>query len=122
LVRVISNNGLLWLIGEKTTEVWVSTGSSDAPIVRQSGAYIPTGCLAKESIVEFGSSLIWLSQTDFGANQIVMTQGYQTTRISNHAIEAALARYENTTDAYAFSYQREGHAFYVISFPTDRKT
>lgn len=122
LVRVISNNGLLWLIGEKTTEVWVSTGSSDAPFVRQSGAYIPTGCLAKDSIVEFGTSLIWLSQTDFGANQIVMTEGYQTNRISNHAIESALARYENTTDAYAFSYQREGHAFYVISFPTDRKT
>ncbi|WP_168416476.1 packaged DNA stabilization protein [Acinetobacter indicus] len=122
LVRVIANNGLLWLIGEKTTEVWVSTGSNDAPFVRQTGAYIPTGCKAKDSIVEFGSSLIWLSQTDFGSNQIVMTQGYQTTRISNHALESELSRYENTTDAYAFSYQREGHAFYVISFPTDRKT
>lgn len=122
LVRVISNNGMLWLIGEKTTEVWVSTGDKDSPFIRQSGAYLPTGCLAKDSIVEFGSSLIWLSQTDFGANQIVMTQGYQTQRISNHAIESALSRYENTADAYAFSYQREGHAFYVISFPTDRKT
>lgn len=122
LIRVIANNGMLWLIGEKTTEVWVSTGSNDAPFVRQSGAYMPTGCIAKDSIVEFGSSLIWLAQTDFGANQIVMTQGYQTVRISNHAIESILTRYENTSDAYAFSYQREGHAFYVISFPTDRKT
>ncbi|RZG74736.1 packaged DNA stabilization protein [Acinetobacter sp. WCHAc060025] len=122
LVRVIANNGLLWLIGEKTTEVWVSTGSSDSPFVRQTGAYIPTGCIAKNSIAEFGSSLIWLSQTDFGANQIVMTQGYETVRISNHALESEIARYENTKDAYAFSYQREGHAFYLISFPTDRKT
>lgn len=122
LVRVIANNGMLWLIGEKTTEVWVSTGSNDAPFVRQSGAYMPTGCIAKDSIVEFGSSLIWLAQTDFGANQIVMTQGYQTVRISNHALESALARYKSTKDAYAFSYQREGHAFYMISFPTDRKT
>lgn len=122
LIRVIANNGMLWLIGEKTTEVWISTGDKDSPFVRQSGAYIPTGCLAKDSIVEFGSSLIWLSQTDFGANQIVMTEGYQTKRISNHALESALARYESTEDAYAWSYQHEGHAFYVISFPTDRKT
>ncbi|WP_180155241.1 packaged DNA stabilization protein [Acinetobacter sp. YH12045] len=122
LIRVIANNGMLWLIGEKTTEVWISTGDKDAPFVRQSGAYMPTGCIAKDSIVEFGSSLIWLSQTDFGANQVVMTQGYQTVRISNHALESALARYESTEDAYAWSYQREGHAFYVISFPTDRKT
>ena len=34
LVRVIANNGQLWLIGEKTTEIWGSTGDKDAPFVR----------------------------------------------------------------------------------------
>lgn len=122
LVRVVAIGGMLWLIGSKTVEVWISTGSPDLPFQRQSGAFMPTGCLAKDSISEFGSSLIWLSQTEFGANQIVMTQGFQTIRISNHALESELGRYEKLTDAYAWSYQREGHAFYVISFPTDRKT
>lgn len=122
LVRVIANNGQLWLIGTKTTEIWNSTGSSDSPYQRQSGAYLPVGCAAKNSIVVFGSSLIWLAQTEHGNNHIVMTQGYQTQRISNHAIETEIANYERTDDAYAFSYQQQGHSFYLISFPTAQKT
>lgn len=122
LVRVIASNGQLWLIGKKTTEIWNSTGSADLPYQRQSGAYIPVGCVAKNSIAVFGSSLIWLAQTEHGANQIMMMNGYQPDRISNHAIETALSNYVRTDDAYAFSYQSNGHSFYVISFPTDLKT
>lgn len=122
LVKVIANNGQLWLIGEKSTEIWNSTGSSDLPFARQSGAYLQAGCNAKDSIAVFGSSLAWLAQSDFGGHQIVMTRGYQITKISNHAIEMEISRYDKTSDAYAFSYQRDGHSFYVITFPTAKKT
>lgn len=122
LVKVIANNGQLWLIGEKSTEIWNSTGSSNLPFARQSGAYLQVGCNAKDSISVFGSSLAWLAQSDFGGHQIVMTQGYQVTKISNHAIEMEISRYEKTDDAYAFSYQRDGHSFYVITFQTAKKT
>lgn len=122
LVRVIASNGQLWLIGEKTTEIWNSTGSQDLPYQRMSGAYIPVGCVAKNSIAVFGSSLVWLAQTEHGNNQIMMINGYQPQRISNHAIETEIAAYERTDDAYAFSYQRNGHSFYFISFPTAEKT
>ena len=101
LVRVIASNGQLWLIGVKTTEIWNSTGSQDLPYQRTSGAYIPVGCAAKDSVSAFGSSLIWLSQTEHGNAQIVMTQGYQVSRISNHAIENELASYAQIDDAYA---------------------
>lgn len=122
LVRTVSCNGQLWLIGEKTTEIWNSTGSSDLPFQRMSGAYIPTGCVAKDSVCQFGGSLIWLSQTDHGQAQIVMTQGYQTTRISNHAIENEISSYSKVDDAYTFAYQQNGHAFFIISFPSAKKT
>lgn len=122
LVRTIASNGQLWLIGEKTTEIWNSTGSNDSPYQRMSGAYIPTGCVAKNSVCQFGGSLIWLSQTDHGQAQVVMTQGYQTVRISNHAIESEISGYQRVGDAYAFAYQQDGHAFFIITFPTAQKT
>jgi hypothetical protein len=122
LVRTIAINGQLWLIGTKTTEIWNSTGSNDMPFQRMSGAYIPTGCSAKDSICIFGSSLVWLSQTDHGQAQIVMSEGFSARRISNHAIEAEISRYTRIDDAYAFAYQQDGHAFVVISFPTAQKT
>lgn len=122
IVRTVANNGQLWLIGEKTTEIWNSTGSNDAPYQRMSGAYIPTGCVAKNSVCQFGGSLIWLTQTDHGQAQIVITQGYQVTRISNHAIESEISDYSRVDDAYTFAYQQDGHAFFIITFPTAKKT
>lgn len=122
IVRTIAINGQLWLIGAKTTEIWNSTGSNDMPFQRMSGAYIPTGCSAKDSVCIFGSSLVWLSQTDHGQAQIVMSEGFSARRISNHAIETEIARYPRIDDAYSFAYQQDGHAFVVISFPTAQKT
>ena len=122
LVRTVASNGQLWLIGEKTTEIWNSTGSNDLPFQRMSGAYIPTGCVAKSSVCQFGGALIWLSQTDHGQAQVVMSQGYQTVRISNHAIESEISGYQRVDDAYTFAYQQDGHAFFVITFPTAQKT
>lgn len=122
IVRVVASNGQLWLIGTKTTEVWNSVGSNDMPFQRMSGAYIPTGCVAKNSVCQFGGSLIWLSQTDNGQAQVVMTQGYQTQRISNHAIESEISLYGQVDDAYSFAYQQDGHAFFLITFPSAKKT
>lgn len=122
LVRTIAVNGQLWLIGEKTTEVWMSTGNPDLPFQRMSGAFIPAGCAAKNSVCVFGGGLVWLTSSDNGQSQIVLTQGYQTQRISNHAIETEIANYARVDDAYSFAYQQDGHAFLIMSFPTAKKT
>ena len=122
LVRTIAVNGQLWLIGEKTTEVWISTGNPDLPFQRMSGAFLPTGCVAKNSVCNFGGSLAWLTRSEHGQSQIVLTSGYQAQRISNHAIETEIATYSRVDDAYSFSYQQDGHAFLIISFPTEEKT
>ncbi|QNW97479.1 hypothetical protein IC797_05505 [Acinetobacter seifertii] len=122
LVRIFTQNGQLWLIGERTTEIWHSTGNNDQPFLRVSGAYINCGCIAKNSLAQFGTGLIWLSQTDVGQGQIVMTEGYQVKRISNHAMEQEFAGYDRLDDAIAYSYQQEGHSFYVLSFPKANKT
>lgn len=122
LVRTITNNGQLWLIGEKTTEIWTSTGDINLPFQRMSGAFLPVGCVAKDSVCQFGQSLVWLTQTDAGRGQIIMTSGYQAQRISNHAIEYDIASYSRIDDAYAFAYQEHGHSFLLMTFPSAKKT
>ncbi|MDO7225124.1 packaged DNA stabilization protein [Acinetobacter baumannii] len=122
LVRIFAQNGQLWLVGERTTEIWHSTGNADQPYLRVSGAYINCGCIAKNSLAQFGTSLIWLSQTDVGDGQVVLTEGYQVKRISNHAMEQEFSSYERLDDAVGYSYQQEGHSFYMLSFPAANKT
>lgn len=122
IVRTTTLGGQLWLIGEKTTEVWSSTGNQDMPFQRMNGATMPVGCIAPRSVCEFGRSLVWLSRTNHGQGQIVITNGYTVERISNHAIETEIASYEYISDAYAFAYQDNGHNFVVMSFPSAKKT
>lgn len=118
LVKVIANQRELWLLGEQTAEVWFGTGDKDLPFQRMQGAFLTVGCAAKNSAVLFGSLLVWLSKTEAGQGQIVMTQGYQVQRISNHAIESAISNYERIDDAIAYCYQQDGHSFYALTFPT----
>lgn len=122
LIRSITVNGQLWLIGEKTTEIWMSTGNPDLPFQRMSGAFLPVGCAAKNSVCIFGGGLAWLTRSEHGQAQIITTQGYQAQRISNHAIETEIANYSRVDDAYSFAYQQDGHAFLVMSFPSAKKT
>ena len=42
--------------------------------------------------------------------------------MSTHAVEYAIQQYGDITDAVAYTYQEEGHAFYVLNFPTANKT
>ena len=44
--------------------------------------------------------------------------GYTPVRISTHAIENAMQGYSVISDAIAYTYQQEGHEFYVLTFPS----
>ena len=43
-------------------------------------------------------------------------------RVSTHAVEYAIAQYGNISDAFAYTYQQEGHGFYVLTFPSANAT
>ncbi len=43
-------------------------------------------------------------------------------RISTHAIEAEFAAYGVISDAIGWTYQQDGHVFYVLTFPSADKT
>jgi hypothetical protein len=49
---------------------------------------------------------------------VYVAQGVQPQRISTHAIEQAIGGYERVDDAVGYVYELEGHAFYVLSFPS----
>ena len=112
----------IWLLGEKTTEVWSNTGAADFPLGRMPGVFIEHGCAAKHSVAKIDLALFWLSQDLQGKGIVLMGQSYSAHRISTHAIELAIAGYDTISDAIGFSYQQEGHAFYFLTFPSANAT
>lgn len=117
LVSILSVNRQVWLIGERTTEVWWNSGAADFPFSRNESAFIETGTAAAGSCVRAGNSVVWVGSDERGAGTVWHARGFEPTRISTHAVEFALASYARLSEASAFAYQQGGHEFYQLFVP-----
>ena len=117
LVSLIANNGQLYLLGEKSSEVWNDQGTFPFAYQRIPGSSTQQGIAAPYSVARVGNSFAYVSQNIRGLNQVVLMNGYTPQRISTHAVEQTLVD-QYTADAVAYTYQLEGHEVYVVSFPT----
>jgi len=117
LVSLVCDHGQVYLLGEKTSEVWADTGTFPFAFQRIPGSSSEHGISAPFSVSRVGNSFAYLAKNNRGQAEIVMMNGYFPQRISTHAVENTLVdQYIN--DAVAYTYQLEGHEVYVISFPT----
>jgi hypothetical protein len=117
LVSLIASNGQLYLLGEKSSEVWSDQGTFPLAYQRIPGSSTQQGIAAPYSVARVGNSFAYVSQNIRGLNQVVYMNGYSPQRISTHAVENSLLD-QYTADAIAYTYQLEGHEVYVINFPT----
>ena len=122
VVGLISDHRELWVFGTDSVEVWYDSGATDFPLTRIQGAFNEIGCVAAFSIAKLDNGLFWLGTDARGQGIVYRANGYTGVRVSTHAIEYAIAQYGNISDAIAYTYQQEGHAFYVITFPSGNAT
>ena len=121
LVTLIVDHRQVYLLGEVTTEVWVDVGNTiegitSFPFQRVAGTTMQHGCAAAYSVARFGESFMFVSRDTRGQSIIGAVNGYQFKRLSTHAVEQSLVGV-NVSDAVAYTYQLEGHEFYVVTFP-----
>jgi hypothetical protein len=122
LVSMIVDHREVWLYGTNSVEVWYDAGNADFPLQRIQGAYNEIGCAATFSVAKLDNGLFWLGADARGQGIVYRANGYTGQRISTHAIEYAIAQYGNISDAIGYTYQQEGHAFYVLTFPSANAT
>jgi hypothetical protein len=122
LVAVNVDHREAWLFGTDSIEVWYDAGQTDFPLTRIQGAFNEIGCVAAFSIAKLDNGLFWLGTDARGQGIVYRANGYTGVRVSTHAIEYAIAQYGNISDAIAYTYQQEGHAFYVLTFPSANAT
>lgn len=122
LVNCIAVHRELWLFGDTTVEIWLNTGNPAFPFERSGNTFMERGCAAADTVARIDNTLVWLGKDDRGGPVVWKANGYAPIRISTHALEKAMQNYGNFTDARAFSYQQEGHEFYVLTFTSDDHT
>jgi hypothetical protein len=122
IVSILCDHREIWTFGEQTTEVWYDSGQADFPYQRIPGSFIEQGCAALNSPAKLDNSVFWLGSDQRGNGMVWRAQGYTPIRVSNHAIEYRMSQMRSIADAFGFSYQDQGHSFYVLSFPMGNET
>jgi hypothetical protein len=122
LTSLVVNNREVWLLGTNSIEVWYDAGTPDFPLARIQGASNEIGCAAPYSVAKADNSVFWLGSDTRGRGVIYRSNGYTGIRASNHSVEWQIQSYGNISDAVAYTYQQDGHTFYVINFPSADKT
>ncbi len=117
IANIIVIQGYLWLVGTRSTEVWYNSGKADFTFERLPGVnVIEHGTCAPYSLVAQDLFPYFIANDNQGNRIIMKGDNYQLKRISTHAIENELSKYENITDCVAFSYQQLGHTFIGFNF------
>jgi hypothetical protein len=122
LVGLIVDHREVWLFGTNSVEVWYDAGLADFPLQRIQGAFNEIGCASPYSIAKMDNCVFWLGQDARGNGIVYRGQGYTGQRISTHAVEWQIQQYSTLSDAIGYTYQQDGHSFYVLIFPTANTT
>ena len=117
IVSMIVDHREVWLFGDNSTEVWYNSGAADFPLARIQGAYNEIGCAARYSVAKMNNQIYWLGKDFRGQGIVYAANGYQGQRISTHAVEWHLQQYGDLSGAIGYTYQQDGHSFYVLNVP-----
>jgi hypothetical protein len=121
VTHVVSHNELI-MFCEESGEIFTDSGTYPSPFVRNGSAIFEIGCAAIYSTAILDNTVFWLGQSKQGTGIVYKLNGYTPQRISTDSIEYSIQSMSTISDARAFSYQKDGHHFYVITFPTGNKT
>ena len=121
LRAIISSREYVRLLGYRRSQVYQNVGASGAggfPFANYNETFIETGCAAAFSLVDLGESLMWIGEDIRGQRAAWRDSAFSPQRVSTFAVEQKWESYTKVSDAVAFSYIWQGHAFYRITFPT----
>lgn len=120
VVAYATLNGRLYVMGQRSTEVWYVVRSPTLPFRPQKPA-IEYGCNALGAVAVGFDMIVWLSRTNYGIGGIRKISGQDlSAQISNESIDTIIDKSVDLSDSTAFLYKNDvGHIMYVINFNAD---
>ena len=118
MVRDYAFNQTIYRFGIRTTEPWYNSGVGSPPIDRIEGQQFSVGLGAIHSLTNTDRALYWLGDD----KAIYRVSGGINERISDDAISNTLEEMTAISDAIGYSFTLQGQDFYLITFPTGKRT
>lgn len=110
----------LWLFGVSSTEVWSPYPNGEQVYARNNGAAIEVGCAAAMTPQKIDNTIYWVGYDKLGQGIVWSaggSSGYTPQRISSQDLEDQVAKLDDISGAYAWTYQDAGQTFYVLHIP-----
>lgn len=114
----VTSWGQIFLPGTKTRDYWYNAGTFPIPFAPAQSGLQADGIAATFSVKECAGTLAWLSTNADGGYEVMAAAGYRAEKISTEGVEFSISRMTRIDDAVAESYKDQGHAFYLLKFPT----
>lgn len=123
LLGLLVDHREIWLYSSTHAEVWYDAGGANFPFAYIQGAYISHGISSAFAASRLDNTTFWLGQDEFGTGIAWRANGYAPVRVSTFAMEQAWQRYPlKCSDVVAWTYQQDGHSFWVLNFPSGDAT
>ena len=123
LVGVRALHKRAFIFGNLTTQVWYNgVGLADFPFIEDTSILFEHGLAAVGSLKESFELMFYISRDISGTSGVQMVIGSLPIKISTPAIDLALQKLTDISEAQAILYKENGLIFYQISFTSDERT
>lgn len=123
IMAIVSCRQQIYIFTKVGCEVWYNAGVAASPFARKNTSYSTQGTSSPFSITQVDNTLYYLTSSVQGDGFVVMLSGDSSpVVVSTPAINYLINKIDDITDAIGFSYQEDGHLFYVLTFPTGDQT
>lgn len=119
---IISHRDELFVLKDSSYEWWYNSGNADFPFERHQGAEGEIGTFAQYSVDRIDNNLFFMGANEQGQGRAFIMDGYTPITITNSDMSYIFSKMTDVTDCEAYTYQKEGHVFYVLNFETDDQT
>ncbi len=111
---IYSYDGQLFLLGTETSEAWQQVGNSNVPFARIDGAEASFGLASPWAVSSINGKMYFLGSGSDGKPVAYRMDGFTPIRISTHAEEAIWENSGPYDAVSCYTYQEQGHYFWVI--------
>ena len=121
-VSMICDHREVWFWGNKKATGYYNAGAGFPPFIPIQGAFMENGAGATFATVQADNSVFWLDQDERGSMVARTIEWLCGGSGFDACTELAWQQYAVTSDAVGWTYQEQGHTFWVIYFPTANAT
>lgn len=134
IVAICDCQNMAWLFGERSIEVHYDAGADATATVgfagvwkRYESAIIEVGCTTGADgkafhPARYANNVFWIGSDLSGTMGVFSNEGFAPKRISTRGVEQIMARMPQVGDALGMTFSEQGHAFYLLHFPSGDRT